>query len=399
MTPLTSGAAAAEPRLRVQLLAATLARAILNTPHRMVYPFLPAFSRGLGVPLDTLSYMLSLRSALGMTSPLFAAIPDRFGRRLAMLLGIGLFSAGLGVVGLLPGPATFFVFLVALVSAKFIFDPALQAYLGDRTPYARRGLVIAFSELGWSGAALIGIPLVGYAIERAGWRAPFLPLSGLGLAVGAALWLIIPRDVPARPAPGAATAAAPGPGGWGLLFRSPIVLAALGLGLLTSAANEVLNVVYGEWMEQSFGLGIAELGLSTIAIGLAELAGEGLVMGLADRLGKRRAIALGLAASALAYLALPWVARSLPLALGGLFFVFIAFEFTLVASLPLMTELLPQARGRVMTTNVAAHAAGRMLGALLGRLVFRLGFGWTGALSMGLNLLALALLAIVRERR
>jgi predicted MFS family arabinose efflux permease len=387
-------APAAAPRLRVQIVTATLTRGIINTAHRMVYPFLPALSRGLGVPLEALTALLSLRGALGMTSPLFAGVPDRFGRRQTMLIGLAVFCAGLALVAVFPTYSVFFAFLVLVTVAKFLFDPALQAYLGDRTPYARRGLVIAFTELGWSGAALVGFPLVGFLIARGSWRAPFLPLAALGLAGGLALWAIIPRDHPATPHPQAG-----GRGNWSAVLRSPAVVAGLSLGLLTSTANESLNVVYAAWMEQSFHLSVAELGLSTTVIGVAELAGEGLVMWLADRLGLRRAIAAGLVASALAYIGLPLFAGSLQLALAALFLVFIAFEFTLVASIPLMTELLPSARGRVLTTNVAFHAAGRMLGAFVGDDLFALGFAWTGLAAMALNLLALGLLLLfVRER-
>jgi MFS transporter, DHA1 family, inner membrane transport protein len=298
------------------------------------------------------------------------------------------------VVWLFPGYLTFFIFLMLVVAAKFIFDPALQAYLGDRTPYARRGLVIAVTELGWSAAALIGLPLVGVLIARGTWRAPFLPLLLLGLLAGVALWVIIPRETVAQRAASARR------GSWAVVLRSPVVVAALCLGLLSSAANELLNVVYADWMEGSFGLSVVQLGLSTTVIGLAELAGEGLVMSFADRLGLRRALGLGFVASALAYLALPLVATRLELALVGLFVVFIAFEFTIVASIPLMTELLPEARGRVLSASVAFHAGGRMLGALAGGFLFRFNFMWIGVISMGLNLLALIILLLfVRERK
>src|SRR3990172_12954988 len=96
------------PRLRFQIVAATLARMIVNTAHRMVYPFLPAFSRGLGVPLESLTLMLSVRGALGMTSPFFGVIPDRFGRRLAMLIGLGIFCAALILLGAFPICPVFF---------------------------------------------------------------------------------------------------------------------------------------------------------------------------------------------------------------------------------------------------------------------------------------------------
>ena len=384
------------PRLRFQLVAATFARLVVNTAHRMIYPFLPDFSRGLGVPDAALTQLLSVRGALGMASPFFGAIPDRLGRRQAMLIGLGVFCAALALVGWLPLFPTFYAAVILIIFSKFIFDPALQAYLGDRTPYARRGLVIAFSELGWSGAALVGIPLAGLLIAfRQDWRAPFLPLAGFGLISGLVLWWVIPRD-----APHAAAANAPRPNPWVVVWRSPTVLAALSVGLLISAANESLNVVYARWLERDFGLQVAQRGLTLIVIGLAELAGEGLVMWLADRLGKRRAIGLGLAASAVAYLALPLLSRHLTFALLGLFFVFIAFEFTIVASIPLITELVPEARGTVMSYNVASHAAGRMLGVQIGSTLFPSGFLWNGVAASVLNLVTLGVIILfVRERQ
>ena len=387
-------AGARSPRLRVQLVVASLARIVTNTAHRMVYPFLPVFARGLGVPLETLTGLISLRGALGMSAPLFGSLPDHIGRRRAMLLGLGLFVAALLLPVLLPGLWTFAAALLLVVVVKFIFDTALQAYVGDRTPYHQRGLAIAFTELAWSSAALIGFPLVGLAVARGGWQGPFLPLAGLGLLGWAAVWFTLPRDADAPPT------RPPGSLGvrWLDLWRRPSVVAALGLAVLIAAANESLLVVLGAWLEQSFGLSVAALGLSTTIIGVAELAGEGLVMGLADRLGKRRAVGLGLVASAAAYLAMPFLAARLALALVALFLVFIAFEFTIVASLPLMTEQMPEARSRVMSTYAAGHAAGRMLGALLGAALFRQGFVWNGVAALGLNLVGLLVVVLfVRE--
>jgi predicted MFS family arabinose efflux permease len=394
MTATPGGPLGIARGLRLQIVAATLTRLVLNTAHRMIYPFLPAISRGLGVPIESLTWMISVRNAMGTTAPLFGGLPDRYGRRQAMLLGLGIFCTGLALVSVFSTLLGFFLFLLLVVVGKFIFDPALQAYLGDRTPYARRGLVIAFTELSWSGAALIGLPLMGVVIAQSTWRAPFVPLLVLGLLGGTAVWAIIPRDRPdARSAPVRR-------GTWGLVLRSPVVVAALCLGLLISSANEILNVVYATWLEASFGLSVLQLGLSTTVIGLAELSGEGLVMSFADRLGLRRAIGLGFVASALAYLALPVLAQNLQLALAALFVVYVTFEFTIVASIPLMTELLPEARGRVLSASVAFHAGGRMLGALAGGFLLRYSFNWIGIASMSLNLLALVILVLfVRERK
>ncbi|MCC7360461.1 MAG: MFS transporter [Anaerolineales bacterium] len=380
--------------LRTQVVIATLARAVINTAQRLVYPFLPALSRGLGVPPETLAGLISLRGALGLVSPALGGLPDRIGRRFTALLGLVIFVAGLLLLGVFPSLATFAVYLFAVAGCKYMFDPALQAHLSDRTPYARRGLVIAFIELGWSGASFVGLPLIGFLIARATWRAPFLPLAAAGVAVAAALWFVLPHDVPQRGA-----GHAPSLGYYALIRRHPVVLWGGGLGLLAGGANELFNVVYAGWLEQAFGLTTAELGLTATVIGLAELLGEVLVMVLADKMGKRRAVAVGLLASAAAYGLIPLTGGQLPLALAGLFFVYLAFEFTLVGSLPLMTQLVPSARFRVMSLNAALHSAGRMVGAFSGPRLFALGFGWIGVAAALANLAGLALIVfLVRER-
>lgn len=384
------------PPLRVQLLIATLIRLVANTAHRMIYPFLPEFSRGLGVAPEQLALVLSVRGGLGMTAPIFGLIPARLGNKRAMLIGVSVFCLAMALIGLGASYPLFFAAILLVAISKFIFDPAMQAYLSERTPYTQRGLIIAASELGWSGAYLIGVPLTGLLIGTFGWRAPFFPLMGLGVLTGVAMWLIFPRTgsgaLPTFNWRGYTGAT---------LWRNPAILGALSIGLLTSAANESINAVYGRWMEDSFQLNVVALGSTALAIGLAELAGEGLVMGFADRLGKRRAILIGLAVTALAYLALPILSRwGLPLALAAFFLVFIAFEFTLVTTIPMVTELLPETRALMMSLNVAGHGAGRMLGVGLGSWLFNYGFVWNGLAATALTLLTIVIvLVFVKERQ
>ncbi|MGH2524958.1 MAG: MFS transporter, partial [Anaerolineales bacterium] len=75
------------------------------------------------------------------------------------------------------------------------------------------------------------------------------------------------------------------------------------------------------------------------------------------------------------------------------------FEFTIVASIPLMTELVPEARGTTLSANVAFHSAGRAVGVLLGGWLFPFGFIWNGVAATMLNLVALGVLIVfVREQ-
>ena len=152
-------------------------------------------------------------------------------------------------------------------------------------------------------------------------------------------------------------------------------------------------MVYGIWLESAFGLSIALLGAATTVIGLAELLGEGLTASIADRLGLKRAIVAGLILSALSYILLPLVGRTLPLALMGLFVTFLTFEFTIVTAFSLFTEILPTARATMMSSSVAAISIGRAIGALVGGPVWLAGGMWaTGFVSAAGSGLALVLL-------
>lgn len=383
-----------EPRLRYQLTAATFARMVANTAHRMFYPFLPVLSRGLGVSIGALTVMLSIRGALGMSAPLFGPIADRFGRRTAMLIGLAIFIASVALVGVYPNIVTVFAAMLLIIVSRFVFDPALQAYLSERTPYSRRGLVVALSEVGWSGAFLVGVPAVGLLIGRSGWHAPFLPIAAAGLLGAIWIALLVPSDGPLHGRLKAMT-----PGRWLEILRAPPVLGMLVVNMLLSGANESLGVVYGVWLEKSFALSVVQLGLTTTVIGAAELIGEGGVAVLSDRLGKRQALMLGLAVSAASYFALPLMSRNIEWALAGVFFAYLAFEFAIVAGIPLISELVPEARSTVMSMAVASHAAGRMMGALLGGWVFGFGFVWNGVAAGMMTLVGVPLILwVVRER-
>jgi MFS family permease len=98
---------------------------------------------------------------------------------------------------------------------------------------------------------------------------------------------------------------------------------------------------------------------------MAELLGEIGVGGLVDRLGKRRSVAIGLGFTAAGYVALALNSVDLWAALIWLFALFICFEFMIVATIPLVTELVPAARGTMLALNLASSSLGRATGALI----------------------------------
>jgi predicted MFS family arabinose efflux permease len=353
--------------LPVQLTAFIATRGVLNTLIRMVYPFLPVFGRGLGVDLRLLSLGITIRSASGVFGPLLASIGDTRGRKVGMLFGVSLFVAGTGLMVVWPSYPAFVLAMVLGIMANFTFVPSMQAFLGDRVPYRRRALVLSLTELGWSLSFIIGVPLVGLLIDRHGWLAPFPWLSGLGVLALVGLALTLPRD---RPSPATKSNV------WAnlrMVLNYRPALAGLQLCLGMAAANELVNLTFGTWLEGAFKAKITALAVASVVIGVSELTGEVLVGGLVDRIGKRRAVTIGLVVSGLVFLALPLIGQTLPGALVGLFFIYLTFEFTVVSSIPLLTEVMPQARATFMSLVIAAMALGRAGGALIVPLLFGAG--------------------------
>jgi predicted MFS family arabinose efflux permease len=70
---------------------------------------------------------------------------------------------------------------------------------------------------------------------------------------------------------------------------------------------------------------------------------------------------------------LPWLGRTLPGALLGLFITFLCFEFTIVTFMSLATEILPSARATMMSGQLAAGSFGRFIGVTIGGLVWAVG--------------------------
>lgn len=379
-------------RLRYQLTLFTIIRTVINTMYRLVYPFLGVFARGLGVDIADLSLALTARSIIGTFGPFAATIADQRGRKFGMLLGLGIFTAGVSVVVFWPTFPGLAIALILSTMGKFIFDPVMQAYIGDRVPYERRGLAIAITEFGWSLAFIVGIPLMGFVISRSGWMAPFSLLALLGALMLVMLLFILPRD-DHRPNPDSTVFS-----NIRLVLASVPTLAGISIGLWASASNEVVNLIFGVWLEDAFALQIAALAGASAVIGFSELAGEGLVAVFVDKLGKPRAVAMGLVANCGAALLLPLIGRTPADALVGLFIFYITFEFTLVSIVPMMTEALPEARATVMAFNVSAFSLGRAIGAPLAPFLYQYGFAVTALGAVVLNIFALlALRRMVRK--
>lgn len=337
----------------------TSERLVMNTAFRFVYPFLPAIARGLGVPLEAAGYLVSARWAAGLATPLIQRAAGRGeARRRLIVTGCLLFIAGSAITAITGVYVGALVGFVLIGLAKPAYDIASQAYVADRVPYERRARYLAVFELTWALSLLIGAPVAGWLISRGAWYTPFWAFAALTVAAVLLVPRFIDADAPARKANGGGQRY----GRSGMVF---LVVAAL-----FTLAAEMMFVVFGAWLEDSFGLTLAGLGGAAVLIGLAELGGEGATLAFTDRIGKRRAVVIGLVVSVTGFALLVPAGDSLSVGLGLLALALFGFEFTIVSAIPLATELQPAGRARFLAWMVVAMSAGRGVGAAVGPLLF-----------------------------
>jgi predicted MFS family arabinose efflux permease len=371
--------------IRRALVATFIARSAANGALRVVYPFLPAIARGLGVSPAALSSLIALRNLGGLATPLVARLSERRGRRWMMVMAMAAVTLGCTLT------ASSSVFLLAGIGIVVVgfavpaFGIPMQAWFGDRVPYSERGRVFGITELTWSFSLLAIVPISGFLIERTSWRAPFI-LVAVASAIGTvAVTQGIGSDRPKERMERS-------------LKLTPPRVRILATAMLFSMAAEIPFIVYGQWLEGSFGLSVAGIGTFTIAVVIAELLGEGLVTVYADRWGLRRMFLGGLLVSGLAYLAFSLTGSALVLATIVVVIWIASFEVTVVAAIPFTSEMATAARERLLSLFTVMIATGRAFGALIAQPLFSAGgIGLVGLVSAACVGVAALLLLGVEE--
>jgi predicted MFS family arabinose efflux permease len=379
------------------ILTSTISRTILNTSRRFVYPFAPVISRGFGISITAVTSVIAVNQATSCLSLFTSYIADRTGYRTMMIAGLLVLVAGMLIAGAFPVYYSLLVGMFLCGLGKNLFDPAIQAYISERVPYNKRGMVMGIMETSWAGSTLIGIPVIGFLIDRAGFRSPFFLLAGLGLISIVLVLLSVKNDSKSRVQNNNQKGFI---GEIRELITNPVPLSVMCFTFFVSIASDNFFVIYGAWLEDSFGLSVIAIGVGTIFIGAAELFGEMGTATLADRIGLKKSIVLGLILNITAYILLPFAGSTLISALSALFFVFLFFEFFFVSFLSMCTELVPKSRATMMSLVFLCAGLGRMTGAFSGGFIWNyMGIKYVCLFSAAVNCIALiALIPGIKNR-
>jgi EmrB/QacA subfamily drug resistance transporter len=186
------------PWLALTLLC--LAQLMLVLDITVVNVALPAIGHGLSLGRSDLTWVLTAYTlAFGGLMLLGGRLADQFGARRMLLTGLAVFTAASAVSGLAGTGAVLIAGRVAQGVGAALLSPAALALVTTMFDGPRRARALGiWAAVGGSGAA-IGVAAGGLITSEAGWRWVFFINLPIGLAVLAAVpVLIAARPQPAR---------------------------------------------------------------------------------------------------------------------------------------------------------------------------------------------------------
>jgi DHA1 family tetracycline resistance protein-like MFS transporter len=306
---------------------------------------------GVADEIKWFGYLMLLYSAMQFVfAPVLGGLSDRFGRRPVI------FGSLLGAVfsylasGFAPALSWLFVGR-AVAGATAASFSAAGAYIADVTPPEKRAQ--AFGMIGAAfGLGFILGPALGGQLGSYGLRVPYFAAAGLNFVNLLYGIFVLPESLaPQNRRPFSLKRANPF-GAVAALVREPFVRGLTLTMFCSFLAQMILQNVWALHTQARFGWSMREVGMSLMAVGLATSIVQGvLVRQVVARLGERRALVLGLCASALGFACFGLADT------GWLMYVFIV-PFVLGGMAGPATQAL-------ISRHVAANRQGEIQGAVM----------------------------------
>jgi DHA1 family inner membrane transport protein len=361
----------------------------------MIGPLLVDISRDLGISLGQAG-LLAMAAAVpqALFSPFSGLLSDRLGRKPLIVLAFG----SVGVLSFAAALAPGFVALAAIRFAAGLLGSlaptSLMASVGDLFAAERRARAMGWFNMGFSFAAIGGVPIMAAVGGALGWRWAFAAIGCVMLLLAGSVWRWFPRIPPT--ASGTSVFAT-----YRAVWGVPRLLNLLGANLMERSLFGMIAIYLPAFFMLSFhmsAVGVAPV-LALVAIGA--IAGNVLGGRLGDRFNKpgifvtaqivSAGLGLALFGAGLGFAPAALLATVLTLWNAGSRPAFLAYG----------SELAPRQRGALFGLIALTNQSGLVIGSAVGAAAIG-GGGYRGmalaALAQGVLAAGLAL-PLVRPSR
>ncbi len=325
----------------------------------MVFPLLPFYALRLEAQEWIIGWMIAAFSIVQLASaPLWGRLSDRYGRRGAILFGLGTSAVAFVVFGF--AVTIWMLFLSRAVQGLGGGTTGvLQAYVADVTEPRDRAKALGWLSASTAAGVMIG-PAIGSLAFTLGPEAPGLIAAGLCVVNILFAWRWLPESRPRRATPAAGEMEDPATPPrmrpvWAVILeflREPhgdvarlVWIYAVGmLGFMSMTA------VLALYLESDFGVTEETIGIFFVYVGFLGVVMRALILGkLVDWLGETRVMRLGALLLTLGLVGIPLPRSVLPLAM-------------VIALIPLGTACLFPSVTALVTHRAPDHERGQTLG-------------------------------------
>ncbi|MGH7413205.1 MAG: MFS transporter [Candidatus Rokuibacteriota bacterium] len=354
----------------------------------MIGPLLVDVARDLSVSLGQAG-LLAVAAGVpqALFSPFSGLLSDRLGRKPMIVTAFASVGVLSFAAALTPGFAALVAirFLAGLLGS--LAPTSLMASVGDLFPAERRARAMGWFNMGFSFAAIGGVPVMGAVGGVFGWRWAFAAIGLVMLLLAACVWHWFPRIPPE--ASGTSVLAT-----YQAVWGVPRLLNLLGANLMERSLFGMVAIFLPAFVMQSFhlsALGVAPV-LALVAIGA--IAGNMLGGRLGDRLHKPVIFVIAQIISAGLGLALFGAGYPFALAVALATLLTLCNAASRPAFLAYGSELAPRQRGALFGLIALTNQSGLVIGSAVGAAAIG-GGGYQGmalaALAQGVIAAGLAL--------
>ncbi len=186
------------PRRRLAAAGALGAAAFCYaTSENLPVGLLPVMSASLRSSLSATGLLVTVYAAVVVvTSAPLTYLTRNYPRRLLLTGLLGVFVAGTLAAAAAPGYGWLVAARVVTALSHAVFWSIVAVAAAGLFPAGERGRAVAIVASGGTLALLLGVPAGTWIGQHAGWRMSFVAVSGLGLAVAAAVIVLIPARRP-----------------------------------------------------------------------------------------------------------------------------------------------------------------------------------------------------------
>ena len=368
------------------LAALTFGNFVIGTGTLIVPGMLPELAEGIGVSLPLAGQLVTAFAAgVCLGAPLLAGATSRYDRRSLLTLTLILFAVGHLVAAAVSSFVPMLATRVITSAGAALFTAQAAATAALLAAPQARGRAIAFVFMGWSLAAVVGLPLGAYVSATWGWREGFILLAAASAAAAVAVWTLIPGQLRVPLVDRAV---------WRAILTNPSLVSVLAVSALSMAAAFGLFSYLVPALRAFIDASPGTISLLLAGFGVMGIAGNMLAARFMDRLGPGRVVLFGLAAMLTGHLLWPWsvgavavlVLALLAWGLGG--FAAVSAQQARIAS------LAPAQASASIALNSSAVYLGQAVGSAAGGILIAHVPGSAGYASLSWVTVPLLLAAI-----